>query len=377
VLQRLDDGNFAAVIELASETISPAANLPVGTQLVMTRDVYPSLLEATVIESFVGGIEEDTLITLVPQLINGITSPVMTSRANISAQLKTLPNINIFDISVIGAGDVESVRDKHGLFPISQGGRGDIYIKTSNTIQTTTIVKTCELVETIDANNARYRCLLSREDAPAAYTVTSVRGETSSKNLDVVHETRGVDLTGLTYAPDVVNYVEGAFSMFQTIMLEFVDNEMGRFGSTAEFPVRADYTIGYDYLPNIVEIQRHCINRSNVSMMGDLLVKAAIPCKVSIGFSVVVQQGQTPPDINTLAATAMSAVTNTGFMNVLPASVIIEAVQKQLPTGMFVSDFSMSGDLLLPVLHEGEGAITVLRRTAEADKEELMFDVPP
>ena len=376
-LQALDDGTFSAVIEMRSDTVSVNANLTAGTVLVPEGGSIPGLLEATVLDTFVGGVLEDTLSTLVPQLVNGITSPVMTSRANISAQIRSLPEITVRDISVIGAGDIESVRDKHGLFAISQGGRGDIYVRTADILHTKTLTKTCELIEIIDSNTAKYRCFLSRDEAPAAYSVIAVNSEVSSRNLDIAYESRSIDLNGVQYAPDVINYTEGAFSAFQTILFDFIDNNMSRHGAVENFPDVAEYAVTYEFQPNITEIQDHCVNRSNVSVMGDLLVKAAIPCKTSISFSIAVQQGQTPPDRDAVVSMVVNTVNSTGFMNVLPSSIIIEAVQKMLPEGMFISNFSMVGSLLLPTMVDDEGAIIVLRRTAAAAKEELYFEVEP
>jgi len=377
ILQPQDNGTFSAVIELVSTDVSIAANLPAGTQLVLTQNTHPLLLEATVIESFVGGMQDDTLTALLPQLIDGITSPVLTSRVNIAAQIKALPNITVNDVSVIGAGDIESLRDKHGLFSISHGGRGDVYVRTTGSLLTKTISKTCELVQVIDAAHARYRCRLSRTEAPAAYLITAVHNDVSLKNLEVVHDFRSIDLSGLRYAPDIQNYAEGAFSAFQTIMLEFVDDGMDRYGGIDNFPPSADYTISYEHQPYIDAIQNYCMDRNNLSVMGDLLVKAAIPCKTSIGFSIGVQQGQSPPDLNGIVAAVVNTVSNTGFMNTLPASIIIEAAQKLLPDGMFVSDFAMSGSIVLPGLNNEQGILTSIQQTAAADKEELAFDLPP
>ena len=380
VLQALDDGTYTATIELISEDISLAANLPAGTQLVSVNRPHSALLEAVVIESFVGGVQEDTLNTLLPQLIDGIASPVLTSRVNISAQIKALPDITVQDISMIGAGDIESVRDKHGLFAVSQGGRGDIYVRTAPALLTRTISKTCRLVRVMDADTAVYSCSLSRTDAPAAYQITDINSDVSANGLAVISDVRGVDLTGLRYAPDIINYVEGAFSSFQTITMEFVDDGMSRYRGVENFPETAEYKITYEYQPHIDTIQNYCGNRNNIAVMGDLLVKAAIPCKTSVSFSVGFQSGQTAPDVNSLIAPVINTISSTGFMNILPASVIIEAVQKLLPDGMFVSDFIMSGSLLLPVMVSEQreyGTVQALQQVSSAEKEELSFNVPP
>jgi len=373
VLQALDDGTYAATIELRSEDISLAANLPVGTQLVPVNRSSNSLLDVVVVEAFVGGVQEDTLNTLLPQLLDGIASPVLTSRVNIGAQLKALPDITIHDISVIGVGDIESVRDKHGLFAISQGGRGDIYVRTAPTILSRTLSKTCRLNRITDEENAVYSCWLSGADAPAAYQITAVNSEVSAHGLEVISENRCVDTSGLMHAPDIINCTEGAFSSFQTVYLEFIDDGMKRYGDVANFPETAEYKISYEYLPHIDTIQNYCNNRNNVAVMGDLLVKAAIPCKTSVSFSVGFQRGQTTPDINNLIAAVVNTVSSTGFMNILPASTVIESVQRLLPDGMFISDFVMSGSLLLPV----QGTVQVLQQVAAADKEELSFNIPP
>jgi len=366
VLQRLDDNTFTATIELESEVISPDANLTAGTGLVMVDRVYPSLIEATVIDSFVGGVAEDKLTDLLPRLINGLTSTVMSSRAHIGAQLRSLELADIKDISIIGAGDIESVRDKHGLFGISQGGRGDIYVRTTDALRTARIVKECRRVPGTD----QFRCHLSTTDAPAAYSIISIRRRDGSQDLPIDSETRSIDLGISRYAPDVINYQEGAFSAYQTILLTFIDEDAG-----SEDVL--EYYVSYDYQPGIGELQSYCCDERNVSVLGDLLVKAAIPCKTAISFSVVIQEGQAMPNLVSLAGVAASTINATGFMNVLPGALVIEAVQRLLPFGMFVSDFIMTGDLLLPETVSGAGQVTRLRQTAAAAKEELYFKVLP
>jgi len=371
-LQQLDNGLFSAVIELRSSQVDIAANLPVGTKLIPQGSQPSSLLEVEVIETFVGGIQEDTVEMLVPQLVNGITSPVLTSRANIGAWIKTVPNTVVKEASVIGAGDIESIRDKHGLFNLSQGGAGDIYVRTADSLLTKAIQVRGVLV---DEGTLTYRIELGRDDAPAAYSILGVYSQTSSTALEVTNETRGIDLTGINYAPDVINYREGAFTAFQTIVLEFVDHSIDpTCGTIPEF---GDYTIFYDYLPYIPELQDFVLQRDNIAVMGDLLVKAAIPCKTLIDFSIAIQQGQTLPELSAIKSAAVNAVANTGFMNVLPASIIIEAVQRLLPAGMFVSDFYMAGSLLLPIQDNQTYSVTNLKRTASSAKEELAFELPP
>jgi len=364
-LKKLDDNTYEATIEMTSDVISPAANLTAGTPLVPANVLNRHLIGAVVVEQFVGGVEEDTLATLVPQMLNGITSTVMTSRSNIAAQLMTLPDTGLRNVSIVGAGDIESVRDKHGLFGISQGGRGDIYVRTVGPMMVREIVQTARRVPGTNV----FRCALSREAAPAAYEIKSVRRRDGGSSLEVVHESRSIDLTGSRYVPDVVNYQEGAFSAYQTILLDFVDEKAE--GDTDE------YSITYSFQPNIAPIQAFCANPRNVPVMGDLLVKAATPCEVTVSFSVVVQQGQTEPVRHALSSAAATVINQTGFMNVLPGSMVIEAIQRTLPHGMFVSDFMMVGDLLVPEIHEGNGLVRRMRKTAGAAKEELHFDVPP
>lgn len=388
-LQKLDNGLFTATIEMESDLVSSEANLTAGTKLVMVNASYPALIDATVVDSFIGGVVEDTLSELVPQLVNGITSKVLSSRTHIASQLKSIEGVNVQDISVIGVGDIESVRDKHGLFPISQGGRGDIYVRTTDILQTKQLIKTCKRKPDTDL----FMCWIPREEAIAAYAITSIMRRNGSKNLPIVSETRGVDLGENTYAPDVINYKEGAFSSYQTMLLIFEDVENP--------DDESEYFISYDYQPYIKELQDYCSNAANMSVFGDLLVKAAVPCKVNISFSVVIQEGKTAPDQAALIAAAVRAVNSTGFMNVLPGASIIEAVQSILPSGMFVSDFMMSGELYQPEmvaldgaivhLEDGdyiqidsgqfvrvlEGQVVRLHRTAAAAKEELSFNIPP
>jgi hypothetical protein len=361
------DGLYSAVITVICDDTTTSANLAAGTQLLPVRSIS-GLIGAYAESTFTGGSNETSLEELYQKIIYGISSPVMSTRTNMSSLLRSqIDLLPIHSDSIVGLGDIEMIRDQHSIYPISCGGRADWYVRTSQNIVSALFSKTARRVAVLTENSARWRVLIDRNDLPGLYSINEIRTPELADPLEKTYEYRSYNLTDYKIAPDIVTPEEAAFTRFQTLVVEFIDPLMSRFGDIADWPEEKTYNFLADSMPRLAEIQEYVSAKSNVSVLGDVLIKAPIPCKVKIDFAVCAQPTQEIPSDAIIQGTVVDTIHAAGFTNNLAASVIIRAVQDLLPTDAFIEDFTMTGSLLLPTG----------KTITKTDIENLEFYEPP
>jgi hypothetical protein len=361
------DGLYSAVITVACDDTTASANLAAGTQLLPVQNI-PGLVGAYAESTFTGGANETSLDELYQKIIYGIASPVMSTRTNMSSLIRSRVDLlPVYSDSIVGLGDEEMIRDQHSIYPVSCGGRADWYVRTSQSIVSVMFGKTARRVAVLTENAARWRVLINRDDLPGLYSVNEIRTPELADPLEKTYEYRSYDLTNYKTAPDITTPEEAAFTRFQTLIVEFIDPAMPRFGGIAEWPEEKTYNFLADSMPRLAEIQEYVSAKSNVSILGDVLIKAPIPCKVKIDFAVCSQPTQEIPDDAVIQGTVVNTIHAAGFTNNLAASVIIRAVQDLLPTDAFIEDFTMTGTLLLPTG----------KTVTKTDVENIEFYEPP
>jgi hypothetical protein len=174
---------------------------------------------------------------------------------------------------------------------------------------------------------------------------------------------RDVTLNDLAYKPDIYFADEAAYSAYQEYVIEFIDEEMGRFQSA---PDKEEYTVNVAYAPGIQELQAWVSDKNNISIYGDIVVKAVVPAIVSVSFTAVYKYGQERIEEYMLQSATAAAVRDTAGTNGLAASVLYEALQEKLPAGAHIENMLMKAELRLP-----DGTIT------EVSKEFLKLNYPP
>jgi hypothetical protein len=187
---------------------------------------------------------------------------------------------------VLGCGDAEQQRDQHGLFPISGGGRIDIYCQTHYAAQ-----EKEHLLEAVYIGEGtigtRWQVVLTRNTAPGFYEVGRIVKplDKTSTGYEVVNDIRGWDLSEIEHVPDIVNTAESAYTRYQTAVIQFEDTDTVSTGLVVN-QSRAYYTVTTVSLPLIDDVQDFLSGRDVRNRATDVLVKAAVPCFTKINFTV-------------------------------------------------------------------------------------------
>jgi hypothetical protein len=145
VLTSRGDGTYFFTIELVASVAGADGLIKKNTLLVPTLSIL-NFVKAYATSDFLNGTDTETNEQLMTRMQEGIAAKTLSNRVNISAVIKeNFPSVT--DLSIIGYGDEEMLRDQHSLFPVSGGGRADIYVRTQPSPQLLGLTVTASLVE--------------------------------------------------------------------------------------------------------------------------------------------------------------------------------------------------------------------------------------
>jgi hypothetical protein len=99
---------------------------------------------------------------------------------------------------------------------------------------------------------------------------------------------------------------------------------------------------------DVAEIQTLLGSRGSRNYAGDVLVKAAIPCFVSIAFTVQGKAGEPLPDANAIRTALSNYVNTLGFCGRLHASALSDIIHNFITGRVAVSAVDMFGQIRRP-----------------------------
>jgi hypothetical protein len=347
------DGTYAFKITVVATTAGVAGNISRGVKL--TPAVAPtnvaSIIAAT---DFTGGTNAATNAEYISKLADGLTAKTIGGRKAFAALIRSQPDFqNIAHLSVVGFGDAEQKRDQHGLFPVSGGGRVDIYAQTNTTAQKTEQLLTALYIRPAIEGDLTagtvWQLTLDKDTAPGFYNIARVAKINDDQNsgYTVTMQTRGYNLAGSDYAPDIQTLQESEFTRYKTLTIQFVDTDKQSTGLTARQST-AVYSVTTVGMPLIGQLQDFLNGREIRCRTADVLVKAAVPCMTTIGFKVQRAANEVNPDIAAIKTEIVNAVSKIGFSGQLSASVISSAAHKYLNGQQSISDMDIFGKILRP-----------------------------
>lgn len=350
VLSPRTDGSYEFDIPVVADTAGTDGNLRRGT--LCTPDVRPDrFVTAFAASDFTGGTETESNEDLLSRLEAGMTVPVTGGESHMVALIRSQPEFRATrHYSVVGFGDPEMVRDQHTIFPGSHGGRVDLYARPAALPEERSLRVTATLLRKI-GNTGEWQAVLGRDDAPGFYYVSQVRRPQDpgdSAGFLITEDTRGVDLGGQTWAPDVVNATEAIYSRYQTAVLRFIDTETNHtdlaVGDTAE------YVLGVVTMSLLAELQTFLEDPAIRHRGADILVRGAVPCELTVAFDLVKPPSMTAPDLAPLQQLTAERVNGLNFPGELYSSQIVDAIADHLTAEMAVSDVAMYGRIRPPGL---------------------------
>lgn len=350
VMIDVGDGTYAVTVPFIATTVGETGNIRRGTKF-YSNSIPGNISEVFAASDFISGKNPATNEEYLQTLDLGLTAETIGSRKSYEKFIRAQPAFkNVLHCSVLGCGDAEQQRDQHSLFPISGGGKVDIYVQTTPAAQEIDHTLQATYVG-IGVNGTIWQVTIPRDIHPGFYEIARVAKplDKTSNGYAIVSDTRGVDLAQTTYVPDIIYTTEGAYSRYQTAIVRFEDSDTLSSGLTIN-QSKAWYTVTTRGMPLIGDIHDTLTSRENRSRATDLLVKSAVPCFTKIAFEIRTENNDVI-DADTILAiknAVVDAVAAVGFGGQLHSSVITTAAHKFLTGKQAIGGVDMFGRIRRP-----------------------------
>jgi hypothetical protein len=225
------------------------------------------------------------------------------------------------------------------------------------------ITKTAVLIAKAGAVGT-WQFSLGRDDLPGFYEITKILLETADQTgsgFATTSVVRGTDVGSDLWVPTMPRALDGSFSRYQTAVVQFDDTVTDATSLVNNVSTKT-YNIYARKQPKIKEVQEFWASPSRRPPGGDLLVRAAVPCVVTVTATFTYPAGNTVSTSAVKAAIA-SAVNGDSFTGSLPASLISQAIHTAVPSALAVTSLTMTGRLIKPngaiVTSSSSTAITI------------------
>ena len=304
-----EGATYYFILPVEAKEVGPEYQLSANTKLSLAASKsITGFVDAYAFGSFTSGLQLDTDKILVSKLQTGLTHKTLLTEASIKARLTDLyPNFR--DLSIVRAGDAEMTRDKQNLFGLATLGMSDVYVRTSFGPETISLTRTATQTDGV------WSITLGLDDEPGFYRVISILP--SGKELTgTITNTQvfNYSTAGILPANTVNNSQEGRFTKYQTCTIAF------------EYP-SSDTTAAFDFLlsyqPNIASIQDLMLSSDERITCADYLVKAALPCFVTVGLKLHRRTSSELP-VDKIKQDIYNYVNSVKFGETLHASKIID-----------------------------------------------------
>lgn len=348
LMSELEDGNWAFTVFVTADDA--------GSEAIIKKDtlIVPSVLPLNYLTSyatsdFSGGVNTETNEELVERLQQGIAAKVPCNRVNMMAMLRAQADYSgVVNQSIIGFGDSEMLRDRHGIFPVSCGGRVDWYVRTQQRVLQTTLTKTATLLSK-DEDGGVWQVNFDTDEVQGLYEVSSIllpAATTDAVTFAITEEIRDVSLPTSGYAPDIDNAVEGVYTAYQTVMVRFLDDQTDHTDLAAG--ATQEYSVTVKHLPLIAEIQAYVNGHEVRSVLADVLVKAPVPCFTQVSCTIAKKNTQTDPDVDAIQQAVAAYINTVDFVGMLSASALHDVIHGYLSAGMTVTSTDLFGRIRKP-----------------------------
>lgn len=360
ILVSVGDGTYAANIVVQAVEIGVSGNISRGTKLVPDA-AQNNVLEFFAASDFIAGRDASSNEEYLRKLSIGLAAKTIGGRKSYEALIRAQEKFeNILHVSVLGCGDAEQQRDQHGLFPISSGGKVDVYLQTNFSAQEQTRFLEARYIGEGDVGTV-WQVIIGKDVAPGFYDITRV---TTPAKDDVEHrvlfEERSADLTNTTYTPDIKYLHESSYTRYQTAVIRFEDETVLPTQENNLVPnvSTAFYAVTTRSMPLVADVHDFLTAKDNRARGADILVKAAIPCATRISFTIRTEANEPVSDatITEIKQAIVKAVGAVGFGGQLHSSIISGAAHKYLTGRQAIREIDMFGKIQRP-----DGTVAFLR----------------
>lgn len=342
------DGTYAFNIDVVAQEPGAAGNIKRGTAFQPTP-VPSNVDELFAAVDFVNGQDPLSNADYLARLPQALAAKTIAGRESFVAAIKARPEFSsVAHLSVLGFGDPEQQRDQHSIFPVSGGGRVDIYVQPTAFAQEVELLLPAIYMGE-SAEGPVWQTTLDKDVVAAFYEISRVAkpDDIFSTGFKVVADIRSVNLFEEEYVPDIVSVPESAYTKYQTAVIRFIDTET----VTATLQAgqsRAVYAVTVRTAPFIAEIQNYLNQKDVRTRATDVLVKAAVPCFTTISFKIRKDANSVDPDLDAIKKALVAAIGQVGFSGQLHASVISNVAHDFLSGRQAVGEIDMFGRIRRP-----------------------------
>lgn len=343
LITRLTGGGYAFTVPVVASSAGASGYLKKDAAL-LPLSPPPGFVRAYAASDFAGAADAETTRALLARLPEAVSARCPANRAGAAALLRGA--VDFAALSVVGCGDAEMTRDRRPPFPAPSGGRVDWYVRTQRPLLRTGLDVTATLVGWDASGDGVWQFSLGRDAAPGFYEVRNVRPAGSDPasvagGYAVVSDERTLDFSDDDPAPDALGVVEGAYSRYQAATVRFTAPAVGlSAGATAAFRAEA---VGQ---PSVAACQAAALDRATAVAGSDVLVRAAVPCFVSVSLRAHAKDAAAV-DPAAVASAVADAVNASGFAGTLYASDLLAAARSALG-GAGVSGVDLFGRVRRP-----------------------------
>ena len=262
---------------------------------------------------------------------SGLATPCWGNRYNIESLIRSETS-HITDISVIGCGDIEMTRDQSTLFPVSLGGKTDIYIKTAPYSTTTTITLKANL-QSIDGRVYTWAVIIPADALPGFWTINSIG------NIKVEGELQSEE--NLSTDESAVATKDCFFTPYQSRIVTFTTPPV-----ETELYQSMEFDISLYGCPYIDEIHSIVTKDTLKPVSSDVVVRAPIPCEVYTTIHLNAEAALSDEQQLAIQQAISTYINNTGFSHTLLVSEITPLIQAELTSSQRVTGIQLDGIIL-------------------------------
>ena len=346
VVRPLTDGRYGFDVPVTAATTGAVGAVRLGAPLT-PQFAVPHMIDCLAASDFTGGGDRENNDQLLARLRAGTSPKGWSSRPAIEAMVRGVVPDLVYAVT-LGAGDDGMTRSRRGLLPAARPGYVDLIARTSAQARRDEITAEAVLIER-NSGAGIWQVFLDRDQAAGIYEVVAAAYPGGASPMTLVFDRRTASPTSPPGLTDPGGDMEVAFSSVQAATLRFSDPGVVLDDSAAPGATRS-FVLTRLGMPAIDQVQDVLGGPDVVGPGIDLLVKAPVPCFVSVGLDL--ERAATAPDVNVPAVVSaiVSRCNSARPTGALRAASLIAAAQTAMPAGAVVTRLELIGRLLNPDL---------------------------
>jgi hypothetical protein len=277
-----EQGLYYFIVNVEATEVGAGYQVSSGTAFTIgTEEFLNYFVKAEAYGNFSTGKSPETDKELIVKIKNNLGNSRFESAAGIAKRFsETFAGFQ--SLSVCGANDPEMTRSKQNALGISTFGKADVYVRSSLGPETKILYKLAKKVA-----EGIWEMDILNTDVPGFYNVKSIIPNLPNVLIGGTLEFNPPVFDMLPYSGqrnnELLKKEDARFTKYQTAKVTF------KYNDTANIPINqfAEFIVQVGYQPNILEMQDLILLDDTRLASADYLVKAVVPCMVSLKINLL------------------------------------------------------------------------------------------